>query len=107
MTIAVLNRKLNVVENKIPGTSSLATTTVLNTKIWEVEKKIPDHAKNVTAHEFNKLTSENLAAKLKQANLATKTGFDNKLTSFGKRITTNKTNHLGVKKKLNGLITKD
>ena len=62
---------------------------------WE---KIPDHAKNITAHEFNKLTSENLAARLKQANLATKTGFDNKRTSFGKRITTNKTNHLGVKK---------
>ena len=98
MTTAVLNTKMNVVENKIPGTSSLVTTTVLNTKIWEVEKKILDHAKNITSPEFNKLTAENFAARLKQANLVTKTGFDNKLTSFDKWITANKTNHLGVQK---------
>ena len=42
-----------------------------------------------------------------QANLVTKTEFDNKLTSFNKRITSNKTKHLEVQKKLDSLITKD
>ena len=32
--------------------------------------------------------------------------FDNKLTSFNRRITSNKTKHLEVRKKLNSLITK-
>ena len=36
-----------------------------------------------------------------------KTDFDNKLTSFNRRITSNKTKHLEVQKKLNSLITKD
>ena len=35
------------------------------------------------------------------------TDFDNKLTNFNKRITSNKTTHLEVQKKLNSLITKD
>ena len=61
----------------------------------------------MTTPEFNKLTSENFAARLKQANLVTKTEFDNKLTSFNKRITWNKTKHLKVEKKLESLITKD
>ena len=37
----------------------------------------------------------------------TKTEFDNKITSFNKRITSNKTKHLEVEKKLEDLITKD
>ena len=37
----------------------------------------------------------------------TKTDFDNKLTSFNKRIASDKTKHLEVQKKLNSLITKD
>ena len=36
-----------------------------------------------------------------------KTVFDNKLTSFNRRITSNKTKHLEVLKKLNSLKTKD
>ena len=36
-----------------------------------------------------------------------KTDFDNKLTSYNRRITSNKTKHLEVQKKLNSLITKD
>ena len=35
-----------------------------------------------------------------------KTDFDNKLISFNERITSNKTKHLEVQKKLNSLITK-
>ena len=37
----------------------------------------------------------------------TKTEFDNKLTSFHKRITSNKANHLKVETKPESLITKD
>ena len=48
----------------------------------------------------------NFAAILPQADLANKTDFDNKLTSFNKRFTLNKTKHLEVQKKLNNLITK-
>ena len=35
----------------------------------------------------------------------TKTNFDKKLTSFNKKITTNKTKYLEMQKKLNSLIT--
>ena len=36
-----------------------------------------------------------------------KTDFDNKLVSFNRKITSNKTMYLEVQKKLNSLITKD
>ena len=84
MSITVSNTKISEVENKIPNTSNLVTTTVLNTKISEVENKIHDNFKYITTQEFNKLTAENFAARLKQAN------FDNKLASFNRRITSNK-----------------
>ena len=83
------------------------TTTVLNTKISEFEDKIPDNPKNITTQEFYKLTAENFAARLNQCDLVNKTDFDNKLTSFNRQITSNKTKHLEVQKKLNSLITKD
>ena len=75
------------------------TTIVLNTKLSEVENKIQENSEYITTQEFNKLTAENFAARLKQANLVNKTNFDNKLTSFDRRITSNKTKHLEVKKK--------
>ena len=62
------------------------TTTVLNTKINKVGNKIPDHNKYITTLEVNKLTAENFAARLKQANLGSKTDFDNKLISFNSQI---------------------
>ena len=83
------------------------TTIVLNTKTSEVENKTPDNSKYITTQEFNKLTAENFAAILKQADLVAKTDFDNKLTSFNKPITLNETKHLKVQKKLNSLITRD
>ena len=82
MTTTVFNTRNSEVENKILNTSSLMTTTVLNTKISEVENKIPGYAKYITTQEFNKLTAENFAARLKQPDLVNKTDFDNKLTSF-------------------------
>ena len=60
----------------------------------------------ITTSEFNKLTAENFTVGLKQAHLAAKTDFDNKLTSFNKRIASNKSKHLEVQNKLDSLITK-
>ena len=101
----------NAVENKIPSFSNLVNETDCNTKINETENKITHHNHDIyiyiTTPEFNKLTSENFATRIKQANFVTKTEFDNKLTSFNKRSTSNKIRHLEVEKKLTSLITKD
>ena len=63
------------------------TKTVLNTKISEVKNKIPDHVTYITTLEFNKLTAENFAAGMKQANSVSKTDFDNKLIALNRKIT--------------------
>ena len=52
-------------------------------------------------NKFNKLTTESFAARLKQANLVSKTDFDNKLTS------SNITKYLEAQKKLDSLTTND
>ena len=69
-----------------------------NTKINEIKKKITDHShdKYITTPEFNKLTRENFAARLAQANLITKTDFNVKLSSLNKKVTSNKTKYLVV-----------
>ena len=55
-------------------TSNLGKKTDYNTKINKTANKITTiHSKYITTQEFNKLTSENFAARLKQANLAIKT----------------------------------
>ena len=82
------------------------TTTILNTKIRKVENKIPEHAKYTTTPEFDKLAAENFAARIKKTDLVRKSDFDNKLTSFNRKITSIKTKYLEVQKKLNNLITK-
>ena len=82
------------------------TKPVLNIKDSEAENKISDNFKYITTQEFNKLTAENFEARLKQGNLVNKTDFDNKVTSFNKEITSNKTKHLEVQKEL-VKITKD
>ena len=56
--------------------------------------KIPDHAIY-------------FASRLKQVNLVSKTDFNNKLISFKRKITSNKTKYLEGQKKLNSLTTKD
>ena len=75
------------------------TKTALNTKISEVENKTPDHAKNMITQECVKLTAENFKEILKQANLVSKTDFDNKLTSFNRKTISNKANYLDVQNK--------
>ena len=59
----------------------------------KLKKKITHYKydKYITTPEFSKLTAENLAARLAQANLITKTDFDNKRSSLNKKNTLNKT----------------
>ena len=89
-------------ENKIPNVSNLVKKAEYNAKISEIEKKINDHNhdKYITTPEFNKFSAEIFAARLKQANLASKsdianlvnkTDFDNKLKNLNKNITSSKT----------------
>ena len=94
--------ELATVENKIPDVSSLVKKTDYHTKINNVEKKVSDHNqdKYITTPEFNKLTTENFKARLKQADLETKTNFDTTLQDICKRITSNKTKHFLVENAL-------
>ena len=115
-TIAALNTKINELTGKIPGITNLASTTALtavenkipdisnlvkrtdyNTKISEIEKKLIDHDHDeyITTPEFDKLTAEDFAARLAQANSATKnniassvkkTNFDDKLKYLNQNI---------------------
>ena len=83
------------------------TATVFNTKTREVENKILDCAKCITIQQFNKLTGEKFKERLKQTDLVSKNGFDNKLMSFNKRITSKKIKYLEVHQKINSLTTKN
>ena len=65
MTATVLNTKTSGIEKKMQNNISVATTTVFNAKISEVLNEIPVHDKYITGQEFNKLTTENIAARLK------------------------------------------
>ena len=75
---------LTAIENKIPSVSNLVKKTDYNTKISEFENKITtDHNqdKYIPTKEFNRLTSENLTARLKQSNLAS----NNVIANFVKK----------------------
>ena len=78
---------------QIPYTSGLVTTTaiVLSKRISEVENEILHHANYITVTEFNKLTAKTFAKRSKQVNLVSKLDFDNKLISFARKTTSNKT----------------
>ena len=73
---------MNEIRGVIPNISNLVKKKKdYNTKINEIEKKITDHDRYITTQEFNKLTAKNFAARLKQANLASK----NDIVSFVKK----------------------
>ena len=93
------NSAMTAVENKIQNVSGLAKKTDYNTKIKEIESKTTyhNHDRYITTPEFNKLTTESFKARLKQADLVTKTEFDTKLQDIGKRITSNKSRHFLLK----------
>ena len=62
-------------------------------KITEIEKKLTDHNhdKYITTPKFNNLAADVFNAILKQADLVTKTDFDNKLKSLNQKVNSNKT----------------
>ena len=83
------------VRKKIRNTTNLVAATFLNAKISEVKDKIPDKSKYITTQEFNKVTAERrFCSKLKQIDLVHKK--NNKLTSFDRETTSNKTKKLEV-----------
>ena len=88
--------------NKIPNINSFVKKAGYNIKITEIEKKLTDHNHDeyITTPKLNKLTAENFAARLKQANLVTKTDFDDKLKSFNQKTNSKKTKHFLVENEL-------
>ena len=92
---------MTAVENKIPNVSGLVTKTNYNTKISEIENKITDHDHDIyiTTQGFNRLTTENFKARLKEVDLVTKTDFDTQL----KKVTSNKSKHFLVQTDLKKL----
>ena len=73
-----------------------------NTKISETEKKVSDHDhdKYIATPELNILATNTVNKKIKQANLVTKTNFDNKLLSLDSKISKNITKKKSIEKKL-------
>ena len=98
------NAALTAVENKIPNVSNLVKKIDYDTKITEIEKKLTghNHVKYITTPEFNKFSADVFDARLKQANLVTRTDFDHKL-----KIQINKTKHLLAENELKKLKTFD
>ena len=110
---------LTAVENEIPNVSNLVKKADYNTKTNESEKKFTDHDHDeyITTPKFSKLTSENFAVRLAQANSARKidtavivkkTVFDKKLKKLNvsKNIISNKTKHVLAENELNELSKK-
>ena len=100
---------LTAVENKIPDVSNLVKKTDYDAKVLDIEKKVTDydHEKYITTPEFNKLAAENFAGRLAQANLITKTYFDNKLKILDRKIISNNTKHVIFENELKKLQTFD
>ena len=78
---------LTAVENKITDVNSLVKKVDYDTKISNIEKKIADHNhdKYITTSEFNTMAANVFSARLAQANVITKTDFDNKLSGINKK----------------------
>ena len=75
ITVLSITTAVTAIENKIPDVNTLIQKADYDTKFHgEIEKKLNDDHGNkyITTQEFNRLTAENFAARLKQANLATK-----------------------------------
>ena len=80
-----------------------------DTKIIEIEKKFTDHDPDtyIAIPKFNTLAASVFNGRLAQANLVTKTDFDNSVSSLDSKIAANKTKHDSIEnefKKLKHLI---
>ena len=118
------NTKITEIEGKIPDVSSLTTKTPLTTfenkkclflkkkillkktnyktKITETENKLNNHNhdKYITTPEFNTLAADVFDARLKRANLVTKTDFDNSVSSLNKKIEANKAKNESIENEI-------
>ena len=67
----------------------------------EIEKRLTghDHDKYITTPEFNTLAAV-FNARLKRANLVTKTDFDNSVSSINNKIAANKTKNDSIENEL-------
>ena len=76
--------------------------TEYDTKIIEIENKLDnhDHDKYITTAEFNTLAAAVFNARLAQANLVTKTNFDNTVSSLDSKIAANKTKSESIENEL-------
>ena len=89
---------LNFVENKVPSVSNLVKKQIRTQKLMKLKRKllITKHDKYIATPEFNKLTVESFAAGLTYADFVTKIDFDNNLSNFNRKITSNKTKSLVI-----------
>ena len=77
--------------------------------MWNWKENIFDHDHNnkyITTQEFNRLTAESFAVRLKQANLASKTDTDDKLKNLNKNVNSNKIKRVEAEENLFDLTNK-
>ena len=88
---------------------SLLKKTNYKTKITETENKLNNHNhdKYITTPEFNTLAADVFNARLAQANLVTKTDFDNSVSSLDSKIAANKTKNESIENEIKKLKTLD
>ena len=89
-------------KNRLHFYQQFSQETDHNAKINETERKVTNHNHDqyITPPKFNKFTAEIFSPRIAQANLITKTDFDNTLISLHRKISANKTRHVLVKKEL-------
>ena len=78
-------------------------------KLLKLKKKLTDHNhdKYITTPEFNTLAADVFNARLAQANLVTKTDFDNSVSSLDSKIAANKTKNESIENEFKKLKTFD
>ena len=103
---------LTTVENKIPSVSSLVKKTDYNTKTTGIDQfqfqlNNHNHDKYISTLEFNTLATDVFNARLSQANLVTKTNFDNTVSTLHSKNAKNKTKIKSIENEFKKLKTFD
>ena len=99
---------MTVVENKIPNISNFVRKKqIMAQKLLKLKKKITDHNhdKYVTTPESSTLHAHVFNARLAQANLVTKTDFDNRVSNTDSKTAANKTKNDSIENELKKLKT--
>ena len=99
---------MTVVENKIANISNFVRKKqIMAQKLLKLKKKITDHNhdKYVTTPESSTLPAHVFNIRLAQANLVTKTDFDNRVSNTDSKTATNKTKNDSIENELKKLKT--